>query len=383
MDVRLGGSADELGNEGEKLKFVGMEVDASFRKLLEMFSQATAAENTFSATKSPGADNLLKSWTNQSKDTALYPLAKGFLNDEQFEIISLVLIYTTQVINIAAFVANSLNIAVFVKLGFSEASNISFIALAATDLTLVVLSSWTNVYILLSFSDTTLPFHLTNMAHVTSNGMYSFTSRTAAWITAFISLDRCLCILLPLKVKKLMTPISTLSAVILIVTLTFGPVIHIYVRYKFVWAFHPNLNITILDVVPIDNEHFVLLEKTITVICGVTQPLLAFSIVLICTLFLVVQLKKISSWRKSVTSTKNQWVQKSGDNPLSSSPAVHSRISQKEERLVKMVVAIATIFIVSFTPTCLVLLCIVVFDQFSVCGMYRRFHIILQYGIQV
>ncbi|GFN74504.1 chemosensory receptor a [Plakobranchus ocellatus] len=110
-------------------------------------------------------------------------------------------------------------------------------------------------------------------------------------------------------------------------------------------------------------------------ICGVIQPLLAFSIVLICTVLLVVQLRKISSWRMSVTSAKSQRLQPE-ENPAASSSVSEARISQKEERLVRMVVAIATIFIVSYIPTCITLLCYVIFDDFSMFGVYRRLSIV-------
>ncbi|GFO28723.1 chemosensory receptor a [Plakobranchus ocellatus] len=206
------------------------------------------------------------------------------------------------VINTAAFIDNSLNIAVFVKLGFSEPSNISLTALAATDLALVVLTTWTNLCILFFVHGTSLPFHPTNIAHVSSGPMYAFASRTVAWVTAFIRFERCLCILLPLKVEKSMTRRSTL----MIITLTFVPLVYTYIGYEFVWVFYPHLNATILDALPIDEEYFVLFEKTITIICGVIQPILAFSIVPIYAVFLVDQLKKISSWRKSVTSAKGQ-----------------------------------------------------------------------------
>ncbi|GFN85001.1 chemosensory receptor a [Plakobranchus ocellatus] len=277
----------------------------------------------------------------------------------------------------AGFIGNSLNIAVFVKLGFTEPSNISLIALAVSDLSCMMLSLWTTTGVLISFGDFILPFNPTNLSHVTVGGMLSFATRTIAWITAFISFERCLCILVPLKVKKIITPSSTLTAMIIIVALTFCPYFYAYFRFKFVWVFYPNLNTIILDIVPVD--YFLRLEETIIVICGVIYPLLAFSIVLICTVFLVVQLKKISSWRKSVTSTVGQWGDKSGENSAPISPPAKDRLSHKEERLVKLVVVIAATFIVSSTPTCVMLLCNVVFEEFSVFGVYRRIYVVLAF----
>ncbi|GFN85008.1 chemosensory receptor a [Plakobranchus ocellatus] len=332
-------------------------------------------ENNCSPSQHLITHNTLRLWEDQTNDPSLDPVEGGFLTDEQFEKWTLFLGGIVQLSNMAAFVSNSLNIAVFVKLGFSEPSNISLIALAVADLSCVMLSFWAIMSVLINFVDFILPFHATNLSHVTVGGMFSFGSRTIAWITAFISFERCLCILVPLKVKSIITPRSTLTAIIIIVTLTFCPYFTAYLRYKFVWVFYPSLNATILDIVPID--YFASLEKIITVICGVIHPLLAFSIVLICTVFLVVQLRKISSWRKSVTSAIGRMGDNSGGNP--SSPAAKNRLSHKEERLVGMVVVIATTFIVSNTPTCVMLLCYIVFDEFSIFGVYRRLYLVLTF----
>ncbi|GFO11364.1 chemosensory receptor a [Plakobranchus ocellatus] len=316
-------------------------------------------------------DNSFQVLEHHSKDSFMLTLASGILSDEQFYIILLFIHYTSQLINNCAIIANSLSIAVFVKLGFSEPSNISLTALAICDFTLAVLLTWNNLCIWLTYHNVRLPFHSANVYFLTGGFQWAFLSTTVAWITAFISFERCLCILVPLKVRRLITPRSTFVAMLIIILLTFCPSFFTYIRYKLVWEFNPYLNITILNTIPVNSEFAILFEKIYIVICGVIQPLLAFSIVLICTVLLVVQLRKMSSWRMSVTSAKNQRVQ-SDEIPASSSSAAKARISQKEERLVRMVVAIATIFIVSYIPTCIVALCDVVFDEFHLFGVYRK-----------
>ncbi|GFO00242.1 hypothetical protein PoB_002674700 [Plakobranchus ocellatus] len=99
-------------------------------------------------------------------------------------------------------------------------------------------------------------------------------------------------------------------------------------------------------------------------------------------MLLVVQLRKISSWRLSVTSAKRQRVQPE-EHPASSSSAAEARIPQKEERLVRMVVAITTIFILSYIPTCIMLLCYAVIDEFNMFGLYRRLSILSGYRISL
>ncbi|GFN99642.1 chemosensory receptor a [Plakobranchus ocellatus] len=348
-----------------------------------MYLHSTEEDNTTRYhTLDQMTDNPFHLWEDHSKDSSTHTLASGILNDEQFYIILQCMIYTLQLINNCAIIANSLNIAVFVKLGFSEPSNISLTTLAICDFILAVLSTWSNLCFWLTYHNVRLPFHGVNVTFLTGGAQGAFLSTTVAWITAFISLERCLCILFPLKVRRLITPRGTFVAMPIIILFTFCPSFYTYIRYKFVWVFNPYLNESILNTTPVNSEFAILFEKISLVICGVLQPLLAFSIVVICTVLLVVQLRKISSWRLSVTSAKSQRVQPE-ENQASTSSAAESRISQKEERLVRMVVAIATIFIVSYIPTCILLLCYVVFDEYNLFGVNSRLFIVSGYIISL
>ncbi|GFO25268.1 chemosensory receptor a [Plakobranchus ocellatus] len=344
-----------------------------------MYVYSTEEDN---ATRYPAldemTDNYFHLWKDHSKDSSMLTLARGILSDEQFYIIFLLMFFITQLVNNCAIIANSLIIAVFVKLGFSEPSNISLTALAICDFTLAVLFTWNNLCIWLTYHNVRLPFHSANVTFLTGGAQSAFLSSTIAWIPAFISFERCLCILVPLKVRRLITPRATSVAMLIIILLTFCPSFYTYMRYKFVWAFNSYLNVTILNTIPVNSEFAILFEKISIVVCGVIQPLLAFSIMLICTVLLVVQLRKMSSWRMSVTSAKSQRVQPE-ENPAGISSAAEASISKKEERLVRMVVAIATVFIVSYIPTCILLLCNVVYDEFNHFGVYKRLFIVSVY----
>ncbi|GFO27098.1 chemosensory receptor a [Plakobranchus ocellatus] len=346
-----------------------------------MYVDSTEEDNT---TRYPALDQMTDTpfnlWEDHSKSSSMLTLASGILSDEQFYIIILFIIYASQIINNCAIIENGLSIAVFVKLGFSEPSNISLTALAVCDFTLAVLYTWNNLCFWLTYHNFRLPFHSANVSFLTGGAQVAYLSTTIAWITAFISFERCLCILIPLKVRRLITPRGTFVAMFIIILLTFCPSFFIFIRYKFVWAFNPHLNRTILNTTPVNSEFAILFEKIFIAICGVIQPLLAFSIVLIRTGLLIVQLRKISSWRVSVTSAKSQRVQPE-ENPAASSSVTEARISQKEKRLVRMVVAIATIFYVSYIPTCIGLLCYVIFDEFNLFGVYRRLFLVSGYII--
>ncbi|GFN86828.1 chemosensory receptor b [Plakobranchus ocellatus] len=171
-----------------------------------MYEQSTKED---SINRYPALDQMtdypIHSWEDHGKDSML-TLASGILSNEQFDIIVLFLIFTSQLINICAIIANSLNIAVFAKLGFSEPSNISLTALAICDFILAVLLTWNNLCFLLAHYNVRLPFDSANVTVLTGGIQWVFLSRTVAWITAFISFERCLCILVPLKVRRLITP---------------------------------------------------------------------------------------------------------------------------------------------------------------------------------
>ncbi|GFN98793.1 chemosensory receptor a [Plakobranchus ocellatus] len=165
--------------------------------------------------------------------------------------------------------------------------------------------------------DVRIPFDATNVSFLTGSMPWAFISRTVAWITALVSFERCLRILVPLKVKKTHNIKKHFNSS------DYHFPIHCLSRYNWIY-----------------------------------------------------KLRKLSSWRKSVTSAKIQWKHKPGENPAPNSPPTQERSFCKEERLVGIVVAIATIFIVSYTPTCIMLLCSTIFDEFFFFGVYKRMFIV-------
>ncbi|GFO45683.1 peptide receptor gpcr [Plakobranchus ocellatus] len=306
-------------------------------------------------------ENPFEVWTDQNRVSSPGIVASGFLTDAQLDISLLIIISFVQIFNIAGIISNILNIVVLAKLGYSEPSNISLTALAASDLTCAVLSIWNGLCFLPPFRDSNLPFDTINVSSLTGAFLWAYLTRTSAWITAFISLERCLCVLMPLKVKRLITTKTTLRATSIIVILTAFPYFISYFGYRFAWINYPHLNATILNIISRGNGYYILLETILMIICGVIQPLLAFIIVIVCTIFLTIQLKKMSSWRKTATSVN------SSPNPTQSVAS-----SNRDVRLIRMVVAIASIFIVCFTPTCVQLVCTAMFKEFFYFGVYER-----------
>ena len=83
----------------------------------------------------------------------------------------------TQVFSIGGVITNVINIAVFVKLGFNETSNISLLALALCDLLSTILTIWGTLCVTPGFSDAELPFLPTEIAHLTGGALSIFILR--------------------------------------------------------------------------------------------------------------------------------------------------------------------------------------------------------------
>ena len=301
-----------------------------------------------------------------SPNVSLHLTARDLITAEQLDIISSVLVSLSQVLNITGIVTNSLSMAVYIRLGFSDASNVSLLSLTIYDLVTSVVSLWSTFLVTPALRIPGLPFEPVNIAILTGTGLLAFVIRGTAWVTAFISFERFLCVVLPLKVKSLVTPKMAVVAVLVITLLTVGPSIGIYWVWVFVWRFHPHLNRTILDVDTVDTPNIKLLDDITTSICGFVQPLLAFIIVVACTIFLTVHLRRSSAWRQGAVS--GHVIAKGKEQTT----ILTSRVSTKEKRVVKMVVVIAVIFIVCFAPNSAVILCSTAFKDFHMFGVHRN-----------
>ncbi|KAK3799584.1 hypothetical protein RRG08_053212 [Elysia crispata] len=124
----------------------------------------------------------------------------------------------TTFVGVLGVFTNTANICVYLKMGLSETTNISFFSLSISDL-LVSLSA---VLVQLTYNPPVSVMTLPSGAPVSEIGMAAcfimFPSMgCSAWITAVLSVERCLCISTPLKVKEIFTPKRTVFLVLAMV----------------------------------------------------------------------------------------------------------------------------------------------------------------------
>ena len=132
---------------------------------------------------------------DSSNSTSTWPEIAPFISIATLETFLLVndMILSCSVSLIGVF-TNLTNIIVFSKMGFSESSNMSFLALSVFDL-IVSFSAFASKVIYSRFG-----LELTIMGSIFAFTMVVATGGSAM-MTALISTERCLCVVFPLKVS--------------------------------------------------------------------------------------------------------------------------------------------------------------------------------------
>ena len=123
-----------------------------------------------------------------------------FLDDALYKLILFITSrILTSILAICGMIANILNTRVYWKMGFGLTSNISFFALSISDFCFTCL---------LFYACLTQNYEVSNEVQRMSPAAVSFllnplfwaTQACGSWITALINIERCCCVVIPLKV---------------------------------------------------------------------------------------------------------------------------------------------------------------------------------------
>ncbi|KAK3737935.1 hypothetical protein RRG08_028559 [Elysia crispata] len=209
-------------------------------------------------------------------------------------------------------VSNTANIIVYSRIGFSESSNINFLALSVIDLLVSLVTFFLKMFYSPVFSNLrTGP--TTSMVALTLSPAMMVTVCGSAMMTTLISTERCLCVVFPLKIKTFLTRrrvvylvlaiVAYLMAFLLLLYINTGPPYDKYVKRQSFYYF-----------------------------CFFAIPsTTCFFIVVITTIVLVVKLRRNLQWRRE--AVKN-----------------NDKSSDKEHKIVRTIIAISTIFVICFFP---------------------------------
>lgn len=263
-----------------------------------------------------------------------------------FVIINYVVICTC--VCFMGIVANIINIIVFIKQGFKNTVNICFLGLAISDFCCLVSLQWIAVCFNPYFADAGAPWVAEEFQYLTAAWPHIISGRITSYITVYVTGERCMCILFPMKVKQMITPLRTTMIVVLIYLLNILTMIPEYLTAYLEWKFFPATNRTLISLSFTSNrEDMFGIVFFLSFVTGVTS----FVAVILFTSILVIKLKETSQWRKSV-----------GDQSL--------QMSNRDKKTVKLIILIACMLIVCFTPSAVVSLVTFVEPEFDLRKQY-------------
>ncbi|XP_059173138.1 uncharacterized protein LOC131953786 [Physella acuta] len=180
---------------------------------------------------------------NSSFDQSL-----ALMIDDEREIIDIlffaVIIF---VISIMGSVANIINIIVFIKQGFQETVNISLMALTLSDLGSLLTLVADGIILIISKNWPDAPFNMNDVCYMLGVLPHAMFVRVSWLITSFITIERCLCVTMPLKIKRYVTASKTVAVIVCIYVCVFVGLSPYQLEIHLVATFNVQLNITRLE----------------------------------------------------------------------------------------------------------------------------------------
>ncbi|XP_013088025.2 type-1 angiotensin II receptor-like [Biomphalaria glabrata] len=250
-------------------------------------------------------------------------------------------------VSLLGVIFNAVNVIVYAKMGQEDSVNIALLALSLSELGASIVLLLISCFGAPQLAASNVPvIYLISWFHV-------IFSRVASCLTAFITLERYLCVAMPLKVKLYITMKRTIVIVSVIYAgMTISMVPPFFSR-KIESVLMPGTNWTVLTFFFRD-ENSQGMERISITVNNVTL-LLAFAVVFISTLLLVVTLKRKSRWRSEASSASRSDV-----------------TSSRDQRVIKMITLIALIFIVSYLPVALTTAAMLGVPGYSMEGKYNK-----------
>uniref|UniRef100_A0A2C9LD13 G-protein coupled receptors family 1 profile domain-containing protein n=1 Tax=Biomphalaria glabrata TaxID=6526 RepID=A0A2C9LD13_BIOGL len=261
----------------------------------------------------------------------------GFESDEYF---LQILYYTTlvnmcvvsQVVCVFGMAANIVNIRVFLKQGFQDGVIITLTALSVSDLGALMFNQLSLVCFNPLISEKDLQFSRSVISFVAAI-LHQFFIKSSGMITAFASFERCISVVLPLRVKTILKRRVTIYANISILLSPYAFYIPTFLSVYVDVRFMPGINTTILEVMYGNNRDIlVIIQFSLS---DMLVPICTFFVLLTCTSIIFKALTEQSNWRESAAKGKK------------------SNLARKERATSKMLVAVSVMYMSLLLPQCI------------------------------
>lgn len=301
----------------------------------------------------------------REKTRHIYPIID---DDLYLFIMSISMGVICQAIAVFGMLTNIINIFIFSKQGFTDRINISLLALSVSDLMSLLFIMWTNMCFTPVFRTSNIPIDSSEVHTITGSWPHVIFTRTTGWITAFVTLERCLCVTIPLQVKVIFTKQRHVVSMVSIFVVTIGCSTLAYVSVGLDSKFYPDRNKTLVGLM----YRMKVYERKITdfvgyAITGLFMPMTCFLSVLTLTIILVKKLNEQRIWRKSMMSVTNDMTLMANRN---------SHVNTRDQKAAKMIILISVIFIICFLPAVGIFVSGFAEPELSYDGVYKNMFLV-------
>ena len=278
---------------------------------------------------------------NQSASSDLPIQFQGDLPDRLFTVLMEYTGYAMICIGIFGMAGNILILMTYVKIGLSVSINISYFALGISDILCIIFITWNAICYIPAFANSDIPFNSRKFVIPTGGHPSIAFLKTTGWITAYISIERCLCVVFPMKIKTIVKPRRTVVIIVLIFILIVLPLLSIaFYTFEFNLRFDSAKNRTLMAVKFKESSLSASLTNFNRTYKAVFLSAIPFVIILVCAVILAISLNRNASWRlrHSSGATTRTAVNLHNDDKA-------ERKYAKDIRVAKSVLAIAVTFL--------------------------------------
>lgn len=235
---------------------------------------------------------------------------------------------------------NVINMIIFYRLGLKDSMSVGLMALSVTDFLASFVGLSGIAYIIVDKFVPESVIEPLSINHVSFGWLRDLLFLCSAWITTVLSIERCVCVVFPFKVKEIFTRVRCLAAVVIIYTVIISSNLPIFLSHWLVWT---KVEFKIANETVLKDRLVVKyaanrrqIQLVVDVFTGAIIPIPSQVLVLISVIWMIHGLRVSSRVRHGTTT-----VSKSGAD---------GKLSQKEARLVKVVLFLAIILTICNTP---------------------------------
>ncbi|KAH9503029.1 hypothetical protein Btru_075748 [Bulinus truncatus] len=248
--------------------------------------------------------------------------------------------------------SNTIVIMVFARQGFKDSTAISMTTVSLWDLVKCLAGFMQRMEGPLELASLALAYSWTNVSLVVCNYLVSFSCYVTSVLAAYVAVERCLCVMIPLKVKWLLTPKVALVSCVSISVVVFGCFVIIFGIYDVFWSFdsHFNTTVVIFKYNSFSNNNVELFGYYN--MSGTLWPLVSLVVIIISTIIISYKLKKAAEFRfRTKTFIRRSFNKEEKKNQqLIQIDDKSAGISKRDQQVIKMLLVVIVIYMVNLFP---------------------------------